>query len=87
MAPTELQQLGITTMIDLAGPYDGARGMRAACRYADQTSEDMAVRAWEQSQRRAPQLIKLLAAHMTTSRGPTGPASSVSSTPSTITHT
>ena len=62
VAPTRLLELGISSMLDLADAFSEEEEVRSACGAADQTSQDLAVQAWQQCRRRAPALAKMLAA-------------------------
>ena len=62
IAPHVLADIGITTMVDLADSFADEMEVRAATRSAAQTAQDLAVQAWAQCKRRAPQLARLRAA-------------------------
>ena len=61
-APSCLQHLGITTMLDLADAFLSEQEVRAAIGAAAQTDKGLAVQAWRQCRRRAPALTRQLAA-------------------------
>ena len=77
-APTVLRDMGLTSMLDLAGAFDSVQEVRSACRSADQPSVDMAETAWQQSKQRAPQIASALAARLAIPGRPAGlPSSSL----------
>ena len=47
VAPTRLLELGISSMLDLADAFSEEEEVRSACGAADQTSQDLAVQAWQ----------------------------------------
>ena len=70
VAPIRLQQLGITSMLDLAEAFTDEEEVRSAIGAADQTAQQMAVAAWAQSRRRAPYIVRALAVNRHTATAP-----------------
>ena len=54
VAPAELQQRGITSMLDLAAAFSNRGEVRSAMGAAGQTAKELAAIAWAQSRRLAP---------------------------------
>ena len=73
MAPALFRQLDLTTMLDVASAFDTEQEVRDACRSASQQDQDLAVRAWTQSNKRAPYITTLMARQLASLDRPTGP--------------
>merc|ERR1712129_648036 len=69
-APRCLQQLGITSMLDLADAFSEEEEVRSAIGAADQTAQQLAAVAWAQSRRRAPAIVRALSTGHYTAHAP-----------------